>query len=147
MATTIALENITEAFTENPFVYDLPYYLWSIYESCSVTLIAISLYIFFAVLRFTIVKSEAVSKRRQDLSLPDPEMGPKKSAKGSFSELSIHRSTSTRSRRSRTGQSAESLRLLCLFASLFAVFRIGADQLELGTYWSERINCKIYQVN
>ena len=91
------------------------------------------------------VQSKFGRRRQQNQSVLK-QNGTKKKTAGSTSSTSSFHDASQKRRRSSTGQSAESLRLLCLMASLFALFRISADQLELATYGNQRINCKVYQV-
>ena len=138
-------DNIIKAeprnITRNINEYALPYPLWIIYETFSILLISLSLYIFATQLRFT-------CQKRKPQQFPGSDM-----ALANISGLSLRQSLKrtnqlrTNQKRSGTGQSAQSLKILCLLGSFFAVLRISSDQLELATYGSARIDCKIYQVS
>ena len=128
-------------------IYALPLSIWIIYETCSVVLISVAFYLFLVLLHFAYVKSKKVRRRQQNKAVLKRDSSKSNSKlTRTTSDSSTHGSIKRR-KQIRTGQSAGSLRLLCLLAAFFALLRISADQLELATYGRERLNCKIYQVN
>ena len=139
--TTSAPTNSTEV------VYNLPFTKWIVFEVFSVILITLSCYMFVVLIRFNCSKRKRRKSTTKTPSTWADYEATINTSNGNVRQSGINFYNADKKRRiGRTGKSANSLRVLCLCASFFAVIRISADQLELGTYGGERINCRIYQV-
>ena len=141
--------SITYSNNSRTTVYALPLSAWIVLESCSLMLITVSCFVFLVLLRFTYLKSRKAQRKQQNKLFwkNDNTKSNNRFSRNASETSSFYDSKTKRKRSSATGQSAKSLRLLCLLAGFFALLRISADQLELATYGGERIDCKIYQVN
>nr|XP_002120922.1 uncharacterized protein LOC100182467 [Ciona intestinalis] len=145
---TEAPNNVTTPAT----AYALPYHTWMTYEVFSVLLSVIATYILASLLAYSVQQNIDFFKRRH---LSTRSTKTERDVSGGHSSAGVERGQSVSSNRERgkrrrmdgTGKSARPLRVLCIFAAFFAVVRMAADQLELGTYYSGvRVNCKVYQV-
>lgn len=131
--------------TSNTGSYNLPFQVWIMYETFSVFLICLSLYMFLTQLRFACVMGKFFATN----SSKSPQSPGSEMISANISTLGPwpkRKNSKKYQKRNGVGQYAQLLRVLCLLGAFFAVLRIAADQLELASYGSERINCKIYQV-
>ncbi|XP_076807333.1 uncharacterized protein LOC143450604 [Clavelina lepadiformis] len=142
--------NATDAINKTNDVYDLPFTTWIIYEVFSVILTTIAVYICAMLIHYSCVKN--VQPSRKPSKGKNPPKADKEAANNSNSIAGGRKGSNSsaeggpKKRSDGTGRSAKPLRVLCLCASIFALLRILSDQLELATYGSERVDCKVYQV-
>ena len=122
--------------------YALPYSTWVVYESLSVTLILISLYIFVMVLRYNCVHDLKTITTRQNNKSRDESSSSVGSARAS-----VRSSKRNKRNYDSTGLSGRPLQILCLLGTFFAFLRVSGDQLELATYGGPRVTCRVYQVS
>jgi len=153
------LNGTTETFnpnhtltTQNPVEkYALSLELWIIYETASVILILLAFYIVMALLHYSCVRvcfKKQGLRRRHTSRNTLKEYNQNSSSLGGGRGGSASSTEGGRKKRSDgTGKSARPLRILCLLAAIFALLRISADQIELATFWTTRIDCKVYQVS